>query len=432
MFRQTLRDWELILIDDGSTDETSKILKEHRGCENIKIISQKNKGLTATNNIALRISNSKYIMRLDADDYLDENALLVLSSTLDAKPQVGLVYPDYYLVDEQGEILEVVRRKKIGQEVELLDLPAHGACTMFRKECLLELGGYSERFRFQDGYELWIRFIESFNPYNVNVPLFYYRQHHSNLTKNKDRILRTQAEIKRQFVKHRKNNKIPRVLAVVPVVKRPKYSPDDPFNLLAGKPLIWYTLSEASKSKMLDKIVVTTDDKAVFNYCRNFNKIVALSRPEHLARSSSKVGSTLLYLLDTFKNNDGYAPDAVMVLYINTPLRRCFHIEKSIDTMAIFGVDSVISVNEEVDHFYQHHKYGLTAINKRKGISLEREALYKGNGAITLTRSALITDGEILGKSIGHIAMLPEEGIRIRNNFEFWMAGKILTEWRNK
>ncbi len=138
-------------------------------------------------------------MWLDADDYLDENALLVLSNILDIHPQIGLVYPDYFLVDESGAIIEVIRRKKIGQDVELLDLPALGACTMIREECLLEIGGYSEEFKCQDGYDLWLKFIESFNPYNVNIPLFYYRQHPSNLTKNKSHILKTRRCIKRTF-----------------------------------------------------------------------------------------------------------------------------------------------------------------------------------------------------------------------------------------
>ena len=98
--------------------------------------------------------------------------------------------------------------------------------------------------------------------------------------------------------------------------------------------------------------------------------------------------------------------------------------------MIIFNVDSVIAVNEEVDHFYNHKRYGLCVINKRAGISLEREALYHDNGAIYLSRISAITQKRMLGESIGHIVMLPEESIRIRNNFDFWLAEKILRGWR--
>ncbi len=201
VIKQKFDGWELIVIDDGSTDNTADILKKFDGHPKIRILRQDRKGLTITNNIALRLSRGKYIMRLDADDYLDENALLVLSNILDTHPGVGLVYPDYYRVDVAGEIIDLERRKKIGEEVALLDLPAHGACTMIRKSCLMELGGYNEALPCQDGYDLWIRFINRFKPYNVNIPLFYYRQHSVSLTQDKRKILLARHRAKRDFVK---------------------------------------------------------------------------------------------------------------------------------------------------------------------------------------------------------------------------------------
>jgi len=66
---QTMDDWELIVINDGSTDDTSEILKRYAEHPKIRIVEQVKKGLNITNNIALRLSNAKYFMRLDADDY---------------------------------------------------------------------------------------------------------------------------------------------------------------------------------------------------------------------------------------------------------------------------------------------------------------------------------------------------------------------------
>jgi CMP-N-acetylneuraminic acid synthetase len=427
---QKFNQWELIIIDDGSTDNSRDIIKQYSSHPKIRTMYQEKKGLTTTNNIALRLAQGKYIMRLDADDYLDENALLVLANILDTNPQVGLVYPDYYLVDEGGEIEGIVRRKKIGQEVELLDLPALGACTMIRKECLLEIGGYNEEFMCQDGYELWLKFIESFKPYNVNIPLFYYRQHPANLTKDRNLILKTRRDIKRTFVENSRKKAIPRILAVIPVLKKALSALDSALHPLAGKPLLWYTISEALKTSMIDKIAVSSDDVAVLDYCQGFPGINPILRPDELAKNSTDMGSIIMQVLEVLNKEKKYQPDAVMILYSNTPLRRSSHIEKCIDTMIIFNVDSVIAVDEEVDRFYNHKRYGLCVINKRAGISLERDALYRDNGAIYLSRTSAITPKHVLGESIGHIVMLPEESIRIRNNFDFWLAEKIISDWR--
>ena len=98
VLRQTLRDFELIIIDDGSTDNSREIIERYADHEQIVTIYQQNKGLNVTNNIALRAARGRYLMRLDADDYLDENALMVLAGVLERNPDVGLVFPDYFPV----------------------------------------------------------------------------------------------------------------------------------------------------------------------------------------------------------------------------------------------------------------------------------------------------------------------------------------------
>ncbi|MEE9274082.1 MAG: glycosyltransferase family 2 protein, partial [bacterium] len=288
VLRQTMDDWELIVIDDGSTDNTAELLEQYRGHPQIRIIEQENKGLNVTNNIALRLASGEYLMRLDADDYLDENILLVLSNVLDTKPGVGLVYPDYYLVDEEGEIFEIVRRKKIKEEVELLDLPAHGACTMIRKENLLEIGGYYEEFNRQDGYGLWLKFIQRYNPYNVNVPLFYYRQHEGSLTRNQERLLDTRRRVKRRFVEE-KNVSPPKVLIVVPVVENPPLSLGAPFTDFGGKPLISYTLDEVVKSELADRVAVSSASEKVLAFAAKYPGIVPVPRPKELAKPTALV-----------------------------------------------------------------------------------------------------------------------------------------------
>jgi len=426
VFAQIFKDWELIIINDGSTDNTMEVIRKYKDDPHVTIVDQKNRGLTVSNNIALRLSRGSYIMRLDADDYLDENALLILANILDSKPEVGLVYPDYYEVNPKGEVIRLVRRKKIGEDLELLDLPAHGACTMFRKECLLQLGGYSEQFACQDGYDIWIRFIHEFQPYNINVPLFYYRQHPASLTKRQDRILETRREIKRKFVKDNLNNEVPQTLGVIPVMRNSSQF-KDPFQTLAGKPLLDYTLEEAVKAKLLDRVVLATDDDEVIVHAKAYKSIISIKRPEELSRTSVRMHRVMSYVLQVMESQHNYRPEAVCTLYVNTPLRKAHHIDKAIDTMAIFGVDSVVSVEEELAFCFSHGKNGLEPIQTAREIRAEKKGLYKETGAIYLSKVDVIKRERLVGDRVGHIVMLPEESVKINSAFEFWLAENIIS-----
>ena len=102
---QSCRDFELFIIDDGSTDDSKKIIESYSTNCKIKIIYQQNKGLNVTNNIAARAATGKYIIRLDADDYFATNALEQMSRKLEANPELGMVFPNYYYIDENDRII---------------------------------------------------------------------------------------------------------------------------------------------------------------------------------------------------------------------------------------------------------------------------------------------------------------------------------------
>ena len=102
---QKYQDFELIIIDDGSTDDSKKVIENYRNYSKIKIIYQKNKGLNVTNNIATRISKGKYIVRLDADDFFHEDAIQQLVNQLEKDSSLVAVFPDYAIVDQEGNVL---------------------------------------------------------------------------------------------------------------------------------------------------------------------------------------------------------------------------------------------------------------------------------------------------------------------------------------
>ena len=424
---QTFKDWELIVINDGSTDETEEVLKHYESNQKIRIIHQQNKGLNITNNIALRLARGEYIMRLDADDYLDENALSVLSDSLDRNDKFDLVFPDYFEVDENGKLLDLIRRDKIDHAVEILDLPAHGACTMFRTKTLKRLGGYVEDFQCQDGYELWLRFIQKYKPKNINIPLFYYRQHSKSLTKNKKKILDTRREIKKRFVKKELNQKAPSVVAIIPASRHTNYIKNDALQDICGKPLVWYTISEALKCKSFDEIIITSSDDDVLDFAKDFDNLTLHKRSAEMDNNSTR-SELGLDALKSLKNIDQKNIDHICFLNINSPLRTMEHMEWAINTLIIFNVDNVISVDEELNNLFLHGESGLYPVsNSNSIIKLERDTLYRENGAIMLTHiENLLAVGS--RATTGHITLLPEESVRINSDFEFWLAAKLLEE----
>ena len=95
--------YDIIVIDDGSTDNTKKILENYK--DKIKILSnKKNIGLPYSLNKGIKALQAQYIVRLDSDDYVNENFLLFLSTFLDMNKVIGAVSCDYMLVDDNEDI----------------------------------------------------------------------------------------------------------------------------------------------------------------------------------------------------------------------------------------------------------------------------------------------------------------------------------------
>ena len=75
VINQSFKDFELIIIDDGSSDNSREIIESYIQLKHVRVIFQKNKGLNITNNIAMRLAHGKYLVRLDADDYFRKDAI---------------------------------------------------------------------------------------------------------------------------------------------------------------------------------------------------------------------------------------------------------------------------------------------------------------------------------------------------------------------
>lgn len=428
---QTFRDWELIIFDEASSDDTLSIAQAFaaRDPQRIRVVANEQpKGLRHCANVAIEMARGEYIIRLDGDDYFDENALLVLASYLNANMHIGLVYPNWTYISEIGDNLGVERRKRVGAESAVPDLPAHGACTMVRKRALKLIGGYDEQFDSQDGHELWMKLLARFGVGNVETPLFYYRQHDSSMSRDEGRLLASRRRIKRQVAANSTGSIRPRVAAVVPAKNTYPDQPNLLLSPLAGKPLIDHTLDSIAESGLFDVVIVTTDDEAVRAHCEQRGEVIAFHRPASQAHGEARLAEVVHEAVVHLENDRQVYPDVVAVLTPHTPLRQASHIQEALDTLFIYPVDRVISTYEDLELHFKHGMNGMEPLNPGmlNKLRYEREALFVANNAVhVLWRDALTLESMHHGR-IGHIVMSREDGLNVKSRIERGLAEVVL------
>ena len=411
VLNQTFKDFELIIIDDGSKDKSTKIIKQFQNKNKIKVVFQKNKGLIVSNNLALRMSKAKYIMRLDSDDWLDPHALEIMFNILERNKKISLVFPDYYEVDKNGKIIGQVRRHDF-KKVKLLDQPAHGACTMIRKENLLDIGGYDEEFSCQDGYYLWLKFIKKYVVRNVNLPLFYYRQHQNSLTKNNKRILLNRSKI---ITKLQTKENTKKTVAILPI-RGLKLSPDSMvLRKLNKKPLVFYSIDSILSSKLISKLIITSPDLKLLNFIKKKykEKVFTFKRPENLGFINTELEKTIRHSLRIMKSKK-IEFDYIMNISFRTPFISSKVIDDGINTIQLFNSDKIICVTQETHKYYRHDGSGLKSLIKSSNLKLERDVVFKQvMGFNIVKKKCLFKNDENL--KIGHISLTNEQSFEINN-----------------
>jgi len=425
--KQTYPHIELIIIDDGSTDNSREILTEYEDIPGIQVIYQQNKGLNATNNVALALATGAYFIRLDADDYFEPYAIALMVSMMEGRPEIGLVFPDYYYVDEIGNIIGVESRHDFDREVTLYDIPAHGACTMVRTEQLRQLGGYDERFCCQDGYELWLKYILHSRVSNINKPLFYYRKHKFNLTSDESRILETRKQIKRHYVSMMGTERPPS-LAIVPV--RPNTVGGSLWALHRrnGTTELARSLQKLIDSHCFQSIIVTSSDRQVLDEAERFAsqlpfatqspKILTYQRDHIYELANHSLEPTMRELVHQFQLEQHY--ELIGLLGIETPLIKASTLTEAVDSLILFKADSVITVRPDSASYFTHNGDGMhVAFERARYTNYERKVLYKRISGFTVTRmEAYLRHQTLVTPRLGHVLVGPEEALSIQSDLD--------------
>lgn len=214
ILNQTFKDFELICIDDGSTDGTRKILESYqKKDERIRVIlKEKNEGLAAARNLSLKVAKGKYIVFLDGDDLFD-STLFSKAVTLAEKNNSDLVVWDYVTFYEKNEIKKLQKKESdlinINREnkTDLLKRPSFTWIKLLRTEKARELGvffplGYTR----QDIPVHWHLLTQIDNISIIPERLSFYRQHPTATTAKKNKVLLDQFYIMDQVEKYLHKN----------------------------------------------------------------------------------------------------------------------------------------------------------------------------------------------------------------------------------
>ncbi|KYC39316.1 glycosyl transferase family A [Scytonema hofmannii PCC 7110] len=186
VLQQTFTDFEVLIINDGSSDNIIQWASEITD-PRVKLISQKNQGVSVARNTGIAQSQGEYIAFLDADDLWEQTKLEKQVRYLDENPEVGLVHTSMALVDRNGKSTGRVMTSVAEGEVwkELVESNKI-ACSsvMVRRRCLEKVGGFEPNLHFAEDWDLWIRISSHYSFAVLKEPLYYYRQIPTSLSKN--------------------------------------------------------------------------------------------------------------------------------------------------------------------------------------------------------------------------------------------------------
>lgn len=189
ILRQTHQDFEVIVVDDGSTDLTPQILTQYAALDKrIEVISQENLDQPASLNRALAAASNEWVAVLDADDVCMEDRLETQLRMLRREPSVRVLGSSAILIDHAGQIRglrhhppnSVAEYERLVRENRSI-LAVHPSVMMHRPT-IMALGGYDSRFGAAADAELWSRVSDNHSVVNLREPLIYYRIHSDSMS----------------------------------------------------------------------------------------------------------------------------------------------------------------------------------------------------------------------------------------------------------
>lgn len=404
---QSYQNIQVIVINDGAEELTRSI------CAQKRWISLKKSflyfefstaiGLSGSANYALAHVKGKYVLRLDADDALHENAISLLVYTALMEDNIDIVYSGYSYMSKDGNKYGRNTQRN-SQASTCHSYSPHGACCLIKTRTLKSIGGYSEEIGAQDGYELWLKAAINGNSRYVDLPLFFYRRHNSSLSSNNRRILNAKSQIISK-IRLSKGSYTCRRLFVMSFSSKYINS-----NCSSSFSTFTSILDRIIDGNVCDKFVVniSCDDRllqqALSRYSLRKNLLITTIDHEAIDPSCVPIQQILNSALE---DSHGFFPDydPDLIIYIGSSFDSTPYITHAIELLLEGKYDSVVSVSPNRDIIMRINPSQVSVLNpgRFEGLTLEHEQLYKVNPDLFVLWSYLIQENSLLGDNIGYI-----------------------------
>jgi glycosyltransferase involved in cell wall biosynthesis len=157
---QTYQDLEVVIVDDGSTDDTTEVVEQWAGNARVRVVRQKNGGLSDARNKGIAAAHGSFVALLDADDIWLPEKLSRQMPLFHGHPEIGVVYSDYERMDGEGRPLPKgpthMHRGWISAPL-LIDNFVSASTAVVRRQCFERQGGFDISLRTGEDYEMWLR-----------------------------------------------------------------------------------------------------------------------------------------------------------------------------------------------------------------------------------------------------------------------------------